>query len=320
MACYEEKTNIITYLLQNGALVNKHGIRGDTPLHIAVSNCSKKSVLELIDMGAHVDAVNKQNETPLHIVTRQNRIEILQILLSRAKNIDVCSHFNKRTPFKSLMEDMHIDKLNMAIMLVRAGCNVNLSYNRMALSCYDTLSFNSIYHALSQPNYSEMFIIVNSSESPFKNLFKITKINFKFASSLLNAVELFENDDMQSFNSGVLPFDEFSPFRSYVNLIEIIFRAGYRANLSDSQLYRDSWLFNYLSGFEIKPNSLECKAKQVLDYYFLLNFNKPFSLQNLCKFKLRLALNKPISKSIQLLDIPAGLKTFLNLDSIEVLI
>ena len=305
VACYEEKTNVITCLLKNGVIVNKHGIRGDTPLHIAVSNCSKKSVLELIEMGANVDALNTQNETPLHIVTRQSRMEILKILLKHAKNLNVCSKFNKRTPFKSIMEDIQIDKLNMAIMLVKAGCDVNLGYRQM-----NTFSAGKFYNLFTQPLSSQTFITINTSDSPFRNLFKISKNNFKLVNSQQNDGFLEEED--------ILLFDEYSAFRSLINLIEIIFRAGYIVNPNDSVIYKESWVCGYLTEFQNKTNSLEYKAKQVLDYYFLYNIHKPWSLQNLCKFKTRSLLKKPINSSIQVLDIPVSLKNFLNLDSVEV--
>jgi hypothetical protein len=295
VACYEEKTHVITYLLKNGSIVNKHGIRGDTPLHIAVSNCSKKSVLELIEIGANVDALNYQNETPLHIVTRQNRIEMLRILLNHAKNLNICSLVHNRTPFKSIMDDIQIDKLNMAILLVRAGCNVNLSYNQTYSNCVEAI------------NDSQSFVALNTNESPFRHLFKIPKYNFKYANNV-------RNDSLMEI--GILSFDENSSLRSLVNLIEIIFRAGYLVNCNDSLIYKESWLFSYLNQFEI--NSMEFKAKQILDHYFLFNVNNPSSLQNLCKFKTRSLLNKPLDKSIQGLDIPVNLKTFLNLDTVDV--
>ena len=185
VACYEEKTHVITYLLNHGATVNKHGIRGDTPLHIAVSNCTNHSVIELIEHGAQVDALNHHNETPLHIVTRQNRFEILRTLLTYATRLDICSYFNKRTPFKNLMDDIQIDKLGMGIMLVRAGCNVNLGYNEFNFSCLDTYraSVNSIYRSLTHGSYSQTFNVINAHESPFRYLFRISKANFKFVNS-----------------------------------------------------------------------------------------------------------------------------------------
>ena len=121
----------------------------------------------------------------------------------------------------------------------------------------------------------------------------------------------------------ILPFGEHSPFRYYINLIELIFRAGYRANLNDSLAYRDSWLHNYLGSFAessslyASPYCLENKAKQVLDYYFFTSLHNPDTLVNLCKYKMRARLCKPIGRAIQLLDIPQHLKSLLNLNSVE---
>jgi ankyrin repeat protein len=303
VACYEERTNIISYLLKKGAIVNKRGIRGDTPLHIAVSNCTNESVVELIKYGANVDALNDDNETPLHIVTRQNRIEILNTLLLYAKKLDVCSSLTKRTPFKNLMDNIQIDKIEMAIGIIKAGCNVNLSFNQFSFTCANVIQQTSTSIIIrNQTEYSQTFSLINSKESPFKVLFKINKSKFRFYEKLNQNQAQINDEIMFDFS-----LSNNSAFRAMLVLVDLIFKAGYRINQNDTAIYKDSWLFNFLSMHDLK-------TKALFDYYFIENLNKPSSLVNLCRARIRSCLVKPIFNSIALLHIPIELKSFLNLE------
>lgn len=304
VACYEERTHIISYLLRKGAIVNKHGIRGDTPLHIAVSNCSNESVMELIKYGANVDALNGDKETPLHIVTRQNRIEILNTLLLHAKQLDICSSLTKRTPFKNLMDNIQIDKLEMAICLIKAGCNVNLSYNQFSFTCTNVYQqTNTSIVIRNQTEYSQTFSLINSKESPFKWLFKINKNKFKFYEKLSQTANTANSIE------GVFDYNlsNNSAFRAMLMLVDLIFKAGYRINQNDMLIYKESWVYGYLSTHDLK-------TKALFDYYFVENLNKPSLLVNLCRARIRSCLVKPIFNSISLLHIPIELKSFLNLE------
>ena len=127
VACYEEKSAVIEYLVEKGAWVNRQGIRGDTPIHIAVSNCSNQIVQMLIRRGADVDALNNERETPLHVAARRSRFEIIETLLRHSTQLDCVSSY-QNTPFKNLLENLHVEKLRMAIALVKYGCDVNKSF------------------------------------------------------------------------------------------------------------------------------------------------------------------------------------------------
>ena len=87
--------------MNNQAFVNTHGIRGDTPLHIAISNCDNSVVKNLIKHGANVDAINNDNETPLLIAVqnRQNNLELIKILCNNARHLNLKSRISVN-PFK----------------------------------------------------------------------------------------------------------------------------------------------------------------------------------------------------------------------------
>lgn len=206
VACYENKSQVISYLLQHGAQVNKKGIRGDTPLHIAVANCDNNVVSELILYGANPDAINNDNETPLHIVLKHNNLETLQSLLKVVRNLDECSYFGTKTPFKYLMENLSVDKLRMGICLVKAGCDVNKGFSGEKI---EVIYYNSVF------------------DSPFSYIFKLQKNKFKF---------------YQQLNY----FTESTGISLMVNLIYTILQAGYRVRESDLRMYKESWLYGYL--------------------------------------------------------------------------
>jgi ankyrin repeat protein len=95
-AVRDEDTYAITLLLKAGADPNAADEHGDTTLHHA----ARYSLLESIKLllkhpSIRIDMYNKQGLTPLHIIARvseinmdSNRIEIMRLLLERAKGIE----------------------------------------------------------------------------------------------------------------------------------------------------------------------------------------------------------------------------------------
>jgi ankyrin repeat protein len=282
VACYENQAEVVSFLLRNGANVNIHGVRLDTPLHVAVSNCDLSVVKELIQFGAKVDIVNKDNETPLHIVTRQNKIETLDFLLEHAKEIDICSNFGQ-TPFKNVIEKIQIEKLPLGISMIKAGCDVNKKFNNINDE---------------QPN-----------ESPFVYLFKLSKSKFKFYQLIHLSDENGNiNNDNNNNNYIILSEIESTPIRLYIRLIELILLAGYRLTFDDYKLYDHSWLSAYLKNTDIVK-------KNYLDQLFLSSgLRSSRKLVDLCRIKVRKLLRKPLNTSIDFLQIPIQLKSYLNLD------
>ena len=205
VACYEEKPEVIKYLLERGAQVNKPGVRGDSPLHIAVSNCNNSVVSELIRRGALVDALNMDNETPLHIATRQNSLAILESLCWRATQLNGLSNYGN-TPFRNLLENLSNSgvKLGMAACLIRAGCDVRKSF----LQSVDSIG------------------VCHFNSSPLECL-------FKFELSL----DGFNDDNYLEYLAKNRHLTKL-----LVELVQLVVKSGYRPRMSDLKLYKQSWL------------------------------------------------------------------------------
>lgn len=65
MAVRNSKTALIGLLIDFGADVNLHDIRGDTPLHVASYNSKNDYMQLLLDAGSDKTLVNKKDQTPM---------------------------------------------------------------------------------------------------------------------------------------------------------------------------------------------------------------------------------------------------------------
>lgn len=263
VACYENKTKVVEYLLNKGGLVNKKGIRGDTPLHIAVANCSNHVCILLLDHGADPDSTNNDQETPLHIAIRHGHKDILETLLKKSKNLDQASIYGGRTAFKCLIENLSVDKIKMAIDIIRAGCDVNKGFS-----------------GVKEDRGYDIFV-----ESPFEYIFKLTKNKFRFA----HQINLFGNLDSKN-ESGLSQIG----IKQMVILVSMLIKSGYKLNKNDMSLYESSWLKEYLDHHGIVFNGflsladlcrvrIRCLLKKPLDNN-VDNLDLPTNLKNFLKF------------------------------------
>jgi ankyrin repeat protein len=285
VACYEDKPKIIEFLLEQKAYVKTRGIRGDSVIHISSSNCSAEIVQKLIEHGADVDALNDDRETPLHIIARHSRVEIMQLVLKYATNLDQSSIYGNKTAFKTLIEIGQVEKLKMAICLIKAGCDVNKSFNKVINSL--NLSTND-----DEPQFRSIFAMMN--DSPFDNLFRISRTRMKFYQQT-HAKEINENR-----------YED--PIYIVVSLMELLLKAGYKVSASDYKFYKESWICANIK-------SVDAEREINLDNLFKFYLNRPASLKDLCKFKVRSLMKKPVEQSIEdLCDFPKQLKSYLNLE------
>jgi ankyrin repeat protein len=289
-ACYHNKYVFVSYLLRKGARVNVHGIRGNTPLHISVSSCSVQTIKDLIAHGACVDALNDNHETALHIACRMKRFEVLKVLVEHARHVDVLTLSNSKTPLFTLIENIDVDCIEMAIYLIKAGADVEkLKEPTKRLS-----------------RFANLIQILN--QSPFFYIFKIKKAKFIFHQQQSKHLKAKSNI---KFMRRDLVYDIDSPtssLRTYLILIELVIKAGYQPKQMDYQFFRNSWLYNYTNKYDIE-------LKRSLENLFLMNgLNSPRSLIDQCRIRMRLLLAKPIRKSIDSLCIPNLLKNFLQFE------
>ncbi|KAJ1465809.1 ankyrin repeat-containing domain protein, partial [Baffinella frigidus] len=68
-------------LLQHGADVSAFGVRGDTPLHYAVTDGNHSMVVLLLKNGADINGRNRHGSTPLHIGVLETKASICQLLI-----------------------------------------------------------------------------------------------------------------------------------------------------------------------------------------------------------------------------------------------
>ncbi|ORX85834.1 ankyrin, partial [Anaeromyces robustus] len=57
--------DLVKYLIEHGADINKENRGGETPLFLACRSGNKNLVKYLIDLGADINKENEEGETPL---------------------------------------------------------------------------------------------------------------------------------------------------------------------------------------------------------------------------------------------------------------
>jgi ankyrin repeat protein len=86
---HEDVSRCVELLLERGADVVAQNNRGSTPLHLAASNMSGKTIRLLIKNGAKINLQNSKNQTALHIASRRGHLDIVRLLLDHKADIDL---------------------------------------------------------------------------------------------------------------------------------------------------------------------------------------------------------------------------------------
>jgi ankyrin repeat protein len=68
---------------------------GDTPLHVLLRRNDTEAVLMLIAAGARINAVGDMSETPLHIAVRQRNADAVEALLKAGADPEAMSEFGE---------------------------------------------------------------------------------------------------------------------------------------------------------------------------------------------------------------------------------
>jgi len=98
----DEKADIMRVLIQHGADVTAQDNTRSTPLHLASSKGSGKTVRLLLRHGADVNAQDGRHSTPLHLAASSRSAlkgNVVHLLLSHGANVDAKDD-RGQTPFQ----------------------------------------------------------------------------------------------------------------------------------------------------------------------------------------------------------------------------
>ena len=113
--------DVVQLLLSKGADVRAVDKLQETPLHLAVCNpfsSDAKVVQILLDNGADVNAVDKLQETPLHKAASGTQGDAVKILLENGADVNAIEK-HQRTPLHMAAEQN--EKAEVTSALVKAG-------------------------------------------------------------------------------------------------------------------------------------------------------------------------------------------------------
>jgi ankyrin repeat protein len=130
--CAEEGTDnvsLMTQLFNFGEDVNKASIGkdNDTPLHIASRNNHSHVISYLLENHADVNKANKNGETPLHISSQHGSYESCLILLDGGAKINKITKAGLTPLHSSIMAQKH--SVRVASLLIDFGVSINQEDN-----------------------------------------------------------------------------------------------------------------------------------------------------------------------------------------------
>ena len=96
-------SNMVDYLIVNGAEVNVPDQRGWTPIHFAVYEGHTEVAKCLIEKGATVDAITNGGATPLYVASQNGHNEVAKFLIENGATIDAKAQFDQRGSFTKLL-------------------------------------------------------------------------------------------------------------------------------------------------------------------------------------------------------------------------
>ena len=119
-ALKSDNVYLVQQALQNGASLAANGER-ETPLHYAAQKCSAEIVLELLKMGAKVDATDKFGQIPLHQGAGRGLDAIVQILLESGSLVNA----RDESGATSLSVAAACGHVGVMVLLLNRGAHVN---------------------------------------------------------------------------------------------------------------------------------------------------------------------------------------------------
>jgi len=119
--CEYGKVNVVKYLNDYGADVNKKSSNNMTPLYCACEKGNEKVVKFLIEHGADVNKENKYNETPLYCACRNGNEKIVKYLIDRGADIKIVDILG----YSPLFMACESGNENLVKYLIELGADIN---------------------------------------------------------------------------------------------------------------------------------------------------------------------------------------------------
>ncbi|MGB3266844.1 MAG: ankyrin repeat domain-containing protein [Microcoleus sp.] len=119
LAVQEDRPEIVSFLIANGAKLNIHNKSGDTPLHLAVQHNPynpsdiprnrPEIVYSLIKNGAKVNVKNNNGQTPLHIAVLNKRFPRLDNMQNIERLLENGAEINIQDNYRTTPLDIAVD-------------------------------------------------------------------------------------------------------------------------------------------------------------------------------------------------------------------
>jgi len=121
LAALKGSTNLVSYLIAQGAEVNSRNKFGQTPLHRAMVEGHYAVAKLLIDANAEVNGRDNQGVIPVHVAAHRRHGKLVELLLEHGAEVDAQDAFRRRPINMSIMGSS--DESLRA--LVKAGADYN---------------------------------------------------------------------------------------------------------------------------------------------------------------------------------------------------
>ena len=105
-----DATNVVSFLLENGADVDDRDLIDQTPLIVASQHGCKNIVELLLNAGSNIKHKNQQGETALLTATQEGHIDVVKILINAGADINE-PNAEGETPFLLAIKLRHKEEL-----------------------------------------------------------------------------------------------------------------------------------------------------------------------------------------------------------------
>jgi ankyrin repeat protein len=122
-ACFNNRIDVVTLLLNEGADANICISEGLTPLHAASDQSHLEVVQLLLDNGADLNTQDQHGQTPLHSTISKGNLDVVELLLRKGADLDVLDESARR-----LINDASNEgRIEVIKLLLNRGCRVEFS-------------------------------------------------------------------------------------------------------------------------------------------------------------------------------------------------